>query len=191
MIIHSYAVSYPWQEKKGPAIAVARGGNIIGGGDWSADRLIPDYVRAVHDSTSITLRYPTATRPWQHVLALVHGYLKILAGLSGSNPSLYARAWNLGPADPQPYSVKEVFEILASCWRRPEIKYMDNPASEANALALDSSLARSKLDWSPNWDTVKSIEKTAEWYAEYYKDPAKAWDITRSQVLEWRASNSK
>ena len=80
-IIQSFAASYPWQDGLGPAIATARGGNIVGGGDWSEDRLIPDFVRAVEKNGTLTLRYPDATRPWQHVLALVHGYLLILAGL--------------------------------------------------------------------------------------------------------------
>ena len=81
MIIQSYAASYPWSAGEGPAIATARGGNIICGGDWSEDRLIPDFVRAVVGGGKLTLRYPDATSPWQHVLALVHGYLKILAEL--------------------------------------------------------------------------------------------------------------
>ncbi|NVL42758.1 CDP-glucose 4,6-dehydratase, partial [Pseudomonas syringae pv. actinidiae] len=81
MIIQSYGASYPFSQGLGPAIATARGGNIIGGGDWSEDRLIPDFVRAVNEGQVMTLRYPDATRPWQHVLALVHGYLVILAEL--------------------------------------------------------------------------------------------------------------
>ena len=99
MVIQAYTMSYPWSENKGPAIASARGGNIIGGGDWSEDRLIPDFVRAVVDGSELTLRFPDATRPWQHVLALVHGYLVILSGLISNDPVQYAKPWNLGPQD--------------------------------------------------------------------------------------------
>lgn len=98
IVIQSYAASYPWQEGKGPILATARGGNIVGGGDWSEDRLIPDFVRAVVSGSTLTLRYPDATRPWQHVLALVHGYLMLLAGMVSEDPAHYARAWN-PPAD--------------------------------------------------------------------------------------------
>ena len=113
MVIQSYAASYPWVGEEGPAIATARGGNIIGGGDWSEDRLIPDFIRALVHDGRLTLRYPDATRPWQHVLALVHGYLMILAGLSSSDPGQVARAWNLGPHDAREYSVREVLELMS------------------------------------------------------------------------------
>jgi CDP-glucose 4,6-dehydratase len=121
MIIQSYAASYPWSEGKGPAIAIARGGNIIGGGDWSEDRLIPDFVRAAVDQHTLTLRYPDATRPWQHVLALVQGYLMLLAGLVSDQPGRYARAWNLGPHDARDYSVRDVLELMSHHWQRPAL----------------------------------------------------------------------
>ncbi len=97
----------PFAEGKGPAIATARGGNIVGGGDWSEDRLIPDFVRSVVNGTPLTLRYPQATRPWQHVLALVHGYLLSDVQADRPEPADAARAWNLGPHDPKQYSVRE------------------------------------------------------------------------------------
>lgn len=186
MVIQSYAASYPWKEGKGPAIAVARGGNIIGGGDWSEDRLIPDFVRALVDGQAMTLRYPDATRPWQHVLALVHGYLMLLAGLVSDKPEHYARAWNLGPQDTKHYSVRDVLELLSAHWSRPQLEYMDNPLPEAGALALDSSLARNQLGWLPVWDTERVVAETAAWYRDYYADPAAARDITLRQIEAWR-----
>lgn len=185
MVIQSYIASYPWAEGKGPAIAVARGGNIIGGGDWSEDRLIPDFVRAVVAGGSLTLRYPQATRPWQHVLALVQAYLMLLAGLF-ADPSRYARAWNLGPQDSKEYSVRDVLELMSQYWRRPKLEYMDNPLPEARALALDSTIARNILGWNPAWNTEEVVLRCAEWYREYYASPSKARDITRSQILDWR-----
>ena len=186
MVIQSYAASYPWSEGKGPAIAIARGGNIIGGGDWSEDRLIPDFVRALIDDQPMTLRYPDATRPWQHVLALVHGYLLLLSGLESDHPGRYARAWNLGPQDLKSHSVRDVLELMSSHWQRPQLDFMDNPLPEAGALALDSSLARNKLGWMQVWDTAQVVEHTAAWYRDYYKDPAAARAITLKQINAWR-----
>ncbi|HEY0064996.1 MAG TPA: CDP-glucose 4,6-dehydratase [Telluria sp.] len=187
MIIQSYAASYPYTEGKGPAVAIARGGNIIGGGDWSEDRLIPDFVRALIDSKPMTLRYPDATRPWQHVLALVHGYLMLLSGLISENPARYARAWNLGPQDLKHYSVRDVLEQMCSHWERPQLEYENNPLPEAGALALDSSLARNQLGWLPVWDTAQVVEHTAAWYRDYYRDPAGVRALTLKQIDAWRA----
>lgn len=186
MVIQSYAASFPWSEGKGPAIAIARGGNIIGGGDWSEDRLIPDFVRALVGGQAMTLRYPDATRPWQHVLALVHAYLMLLAGLVSDTPVRYARAWNLGPQDVKHHSVRDVLELLSSHWSRPQLDYMDNPLPEAGALALDSSLARNLLGWQPVWDTEHVVAQTAAWYRDYYTDPAAARAITLRQIDAWR-----
>lgn len=186
MVIQSYAASYPWSDGQGPAIATARGGNIIGGGDWSEDRLIPDFVRAVVDGGALTLRYPDAIRPWQHVLALVHGYLVILAGLTSNDPARVAKAWNLGPHDARQYSVREVLELASSNWKRPELEYLDNPLPEAQALALDSSLARNQLNWVPVWDTERVVRETATWYRDYYDNPESARAITLAQINAWR-----
>jgi CDP-glucose 4,6-dehydratase len=186
MVIQSYAASYSWGDGQGPAIATARGGNIIGGGDWSEDRLIPDFVRSVVQGGALTLRYPDATRPWQHVLALVHGYLVILAGLASSNPGRVAKAWNLGPQDARQYSVRDVLELMSNSWKRPALQYMDNPVPEAQALALDSSLARNQLNWTPAWDTERVISETAAWYYDYYANPDSARAITVAQINAWR-----
>ena len=186
MVIQSYAASYPWTNGQGPAIATARGGNIVGGGDWSEDRLIPDFVRAVNDGGTLTLRYPDASRPWQHVLALIHGYLIILAGLASNDPRQAAKAWNLGPQDARHYSVRDVLELMSSNWTRPVLEYMANPLPEAQALALDSSLARNELNWMPVWNTEQVVRETAAWYRDYYANPASAREITLAQINNWR-----
>ena len=186
MIIQSYAASYPWSKGEGPAIAIARGGNIIGGGDWSEDRLIPDFVRAAVNGQAMTLRYPDATRPWQHVLALVHGYLMLLAGLISDDPGRYAKAWNLGPQDLKHYSVRDVLELMSAHWQRPNLEYMDNPLPEAGALALDSSLARNQLGWLPAWDTDRVVTETAAWCRDYYNNPSSARELTLAQIAAWR-----
>jgi CDP-glucose 4,6-dehydratase len=186
MVIQSYAASYPFSKGEGPAIAIARGGNIVGGGDWSEDRLIPDFVRSVVNGAQLTLRYPDATRPWQHVLALVHGYLLLMSKLLGPQAGDFARAWNLGPQDPKQYSVREVLELMSGEWRRPPLEFMDNPQPEAGALALDSSLARNQLGWAPSWDTHRVIRETASWYRGYYDAPQNAKALTMKQINAWR-----
>jgi len=186
MIIDSYRASFGKSDGTGLAIATARGGNIIGGGDWSEDRLVPDFVRAVIQNTQLTLRYPDATRPWQHVLALVQGYLMLMAGLL-NDPAKYSRAWNLGPQDPRNVSVREVLEDLSANWERPDLDYMKAPLPEAGSLALDSSLARNHLGWTPPWDTRRVVAETANWYRDYYANPADAKNISLKQLQSWRA----
>ncbi|GAA4337508.1 CDP-glucose 4,6-dehydratase [Variovorax defluvii] len=186
MVIQSYAASFPYAEQKGPAIATARGGNIVGGGDWSEDRLIPDFVRSVVDGSRLTLRYPEATRPWQHVLALVHGYLMLMAKLIGPQAGEFARAWNLGPQDLKHYAVRDVLELMSAAWQRPELEYMDEPLPEAGALSLDSSIARNLLGWQPAWDTERVIRETAAWYRNYYASPESCRAFTKGQIEAWR-----
>lgn len=185
MVIDSYRYSFGSDPAHPLGIATARGGNIVGGGDWSEDRLIPDFVRAVNGDGSLTLRYPDATRPWQHVLALVQGYLMLLAGLERDRAT-FARAWNLGPQDPRQFSVREVLELLANEWRRPVLDYQQNPLPEAGALALDSSLARNILGWQPPWDTERVIRETANWYRAFHDGKAQARELCLGQIETWR-----
>lgn len=184
MVIQSYQYAFQTADGHALPIATARGGNIIGGGDWSEDRLVPDFVRAVANGSAITLRYPDATRPWQHVLALVQGYLMLAAKLIES-PKAAARSWNLGPADGRALTVRAVLESLSKTWARPNLEFLDNPAKEAQLLALDSTLARDVLGWIPAWDVEETIERTAAWYRDFYAGKG-ASAITAAQISAWR-----
>jgi CDP-glucose 4,6-dehydratase len=186
MVIQSYSASYSDPSQNRLAIAVARGGNIIGGGDWSEDRLIPDFVRSIIDKTKLTLRYPDATRPWQHVLALVHGYMMVMAGLVSNEAHKYARAWNFGPQDVKNYSVQEVLELMSHYWERPQLDILPGSLPEAGSLAIDSTLARNVLGWMPVWNTEQVIKETATWYRDFYKNPDAAIELTMSQINAWR-----
>lgn len=186
MAIASYVASFRTVSGDPLPVAVARGGNIIGGGDWSADRLVPDYVRAIQQRRTLTLRYPDATRPWQHVLALVQGYLMLLAAVE-RDPPKFARAWNLGPQDPRSMSVREVVDSLAASWAAPTLELMDSALPEAQALALDSTLARNRLGWIPPWDTDRVVLETGRWYRAYYDDPSNAARLTLEQLRQWRS----
>ena len=187
IVIESYQSSFGKKIGDGLAIACARGGNIIGGGDWSEDRLIPDFVRAIVNKSKLTLRYPNATRPWQHVLALAQGYLMLLAGLI-EQPQKYARSWNLGPYESKEFKVKDVLEILSQTWIQPDIKYEKEPLLECSSLAIDSSLARNKLNWIPAWATHRVISETANWYKTFYRDPSQIYEYTLSQLQDWRTT---
>jgi CDP-glucose 4,6-dehydratase len=185
MIIQSYSASYPAADNLGPWIATARGGNIIGGGDWSEDRLIPDFARSINQNSELAIRYPNATRPWQHVLALAYGYLMLSAKLLSDQPSKYARAWNLGPQELSQYSVKHVLELMSTHWKTPKIIYENEPLAEARSLALDSSIARNILGWVPPWGTDRVVAETASWYRSYY-DGSTARKLTLEQIELWR-----
>jgi CDP-glucose 4,6-dehydratase len=149
----------------GPPIATARAGNVIGGGDWSDDRLIPDCVRALKSGQSVNLRYPDAIRPWQHVLEPLAGYLALAEALAKA-PQMTPRAVNFGP-DPASFcTVHEVVDAFAARFAgKPG--WVRDPAPqppEAQALTLSSALAGQSLDWYPRLDIRESLSWTADWY---------------------------
>ncbi len=152
----------------GPPIATARAGNVIGGGDWSADRVIPDCVRALQAGTPVSLRYPDATRPWQHVLEPLSGYLALARALVQS-PANTPRAVNFGPDSASFLSVHEVVEAFSARfdgkpgWRRDP----GHHPPEARALTLSSALAERALGWRPAMDRNESVAWTADWYRAF------------------------
>jgi CDP-glucose 4,6-dehydratase len=166
-------------------IATARGGNIIGGGDWSRDRIVPDFVRAVVSGAPLTLRNPDAVRPWQHVLALVHGYL-VLASRLLEGDAACAEAWNFGPRDGDAVPVQELVDGLGKAWLRPEINHTSGSFPETHFLHLDSAKARSQLGWQPALDFAGAVTLTAEWYREFYARPSSAEELTAAQINRYR-----
>jgi len=181
-VIESYKNTILGDDKK---IAVARGGNIIGGGDWSKNRLIPDIVRSYNSQDDLELRNPDATRPWQHVLDLCNGYLllghKMMLGHSGVD-----EAWNFGPIDGSNMST---VEILTRFQEHLDVNYIvkktDNLA-ESSQLALDCSKAKKRLNWHPVWNTEEAIKNTAEWYKAYY-DGSDMRVFSKTQLSEYQA----
>jgi CDP-glucose 4,6-dehydratase len=164
-------------------IATARGGNIIGGGDWSEDRLIPDAVRSKINDTPLLIRSPDAVRPWQHVLALIYGYLKLSVALL-EDPDKFSTAWNLGPNSDGVWTVKNVLDKMNETWPLPKVNYESANLPEANLLSIDSTKANTLLGWKPPWSTELTIEKTASWYERFYSGES-AFDITLSQIIEF------
>lgn len=155
---------------KGPHIASARAGNVIGAGDWATDRLIPDCVRAFQANTGVELRSPNATRPWQHVAEPLNGYLLLAERLSSEEGQNYATAWNFGPAPESDATVGEVARIAASAWGgSATVIEQGEPGTlhEAGVLRLDSSFARKKLGWQPRWSLEQAIAATIEGYRQH------------------------
>ena len=150
-------------------LASARAGNVIGGGDWSEDRLIPDLVKNVVSNTITTIRSPFATRPWQHVLEPISGYL-VLGQRILEGDITVSEGWNFGPEKNETKSVNEVLEISNSVWNKIKYNNLDNlnQPHEASLLRLDCRKANNKLNWKPVWDTKESIHKTINWYMDFY-----------------------
>ena len=150
-------------------LASARAGNVIGGGDWAKDRLIPDIVRAASKNETVFIRSPSAIRPWQHVLESLSGYL-ILGGKLLDGNAEFARGWNFGPSEGDELTVAMMVEQLQQHWGR--IVYQrsgEHNPHEANLLKLDSSKAHLNLGWSPVWGIDKTLEMTAKWYRHFYE----------------------
>jgi CDP-glucose 4,6-dehydratase len=153
-------------------IASARAGNVIGGGDWAPDRLVPDCFRAYEKGESLKLRYPEAVRPWQHVLEPLAGYLLLAEHLLGPRAQEFAKAWNLGPDINGDATVSEVARIVTQFLDgKTKIESAVSPSNphEAGLLRLDSTLARTQLGWVPKWDIQTSLQKTVEWHLAYKK----------------------
>jgi CDP-glucose 4,6-dehydratase len=152
---------------KGVQVASARAGNVIGGGDWAEDRLVPDFLRAIDAGKELVLRAPAATRPWQHVLEPLTGYLTLAEALRGGDGARFACGWNFGPAAGEERTVRWVAEQL--CLGLPGARWSVDPAAaaqphEAHLLALDSAKARRELDWLPRWDAQQAIRRTLDWH---------------------------
>ncbi len=173
----------------GVLIANARGGNIIGGGDWSADRIVPDFVRAVTTQGSISLRNPNAVRPWQHVMALVHGYLVLAARLVDGDRTA-ADNWNFGPGDEAARTVGDLVEHLSAAWTKPKITYAPGSFPETRFLHLDSTKARTMLGWIPPLSFADTVKLTAGWYREFAANPERASQITTTQIEHYREAVS-
>jgi CDP-glucose 4,6-dehydratase len=167
LVTSSYRESF-FSEKEysrhGVAIASARAGNVIGGGDWSADRLMPNAIAAFEANESLLIRNPLSTRPWQHVLEPLSGYLLLSQALVEQGP-VFNGAWNFGPNDCDVRSVQEVVELLMSYWGSKASWRQDEKSSpyEARSLKLDCSKAKGLLAWHPHWSLEKAIESIVQW----------------------------
>ena len=173
-------------ESAGVALATARAGNVIGGGDWAADRLIPDFLRAMDAGETLNIRSPQSTRPWQHVLEPLSGYL-MLAERLYTDGEVFAEAWNFGPADEDARSVQWIVERLAEM--RKDVNWQRDEAPqphEAHYLKLDSSKAHNRLGWQPCWRLQAALHKTLEWH-EAWRKAEDMRSVTMAQIAGYQS----
>jgi len=170
-------------EKKQTSVASARSGNVIGGGDWSSDRLIPDFFKAISKNDSFYIRQPNSTRPWQHVFEPLRGYLILSENLFKNKG--FSEAWNFGPIHNDPITVKQVLTELKLKWNKPvEIIYEneDEQLHEANFLSLDITKSSSKLGWKPLLGIEDTIAMTCDWYRQFYEGKNNMFQYSLDQI---------
>jgi len=188
LVAASYRASF-FGSDLAASVATVRAGNVIGGGDWALDRILPDCVRALTAGEPVLVRTPAAVRPWQHVLEPLAGYLQLGARMVGHDGRDYEGAWNFGPdssdgARPVQWVVERFLqEWGAGSWTTPEGASVQ--PHEAHFLSLDSSKARERLPWTPVWDAVASVRHTAAWYRDYHQGvPAR--ELADRQLREYQ-----
>ena len=174
-------------EDSGIVIAVARGGNIIGGGDWAKNRIVPDLIRAFLKSETLSLRYPNASRPWQHVLDLVNAYAllgeQMLIGMGGGVDSEF----NVGPRTGQEFSVLDLVYEFRVCGVPVEIAIQPSALHEAERLQISSMKSETVLNWSPKLDFSSAVQLTSEWYRLVSLGGANAFEVTKGQIAKFIA----
>lgn len=165
------------------ALAVGRAGNVIGGGDWSKDRLMPDIVRSLSNNEPIIVRNPVSVRPWQHVLEPLVGYLKLGINLF-QNPVKYSEAFNFGPNLSDALSVETMVKIAIERWGKGtyEKQSSNNQPHEAGLLKLDISKTINKLDWNPKLNASEAVSMTIDWYKAYFERTSNIIDFTEQQI---------
>ena len=189
LVTSAYRRSF--MQKEGIALGSGRAGNVIGGGDWALDRLVPDILRAFEADQPVVIRNPHSTRPWQHVLEPLSGYL-VLAQQLYTQGQAYAEGWNFGPRDEDAQPVQWIVEKMVAQWggnARWQLDGADHP-HEAGYLKLDISKARHKLGWQPRWALAESLERILQWH--------KAWlgqqdmqKICHEQIAQYMKSMNK
>lgn len=191
LVIDSYRNSYFHINdfaKHQKAIVSVRAGNVIGGGDWSEDRLIPDIVRAIASDKEIVIRSPKSVRPWQHVLEPVFGYLQLGAALQ-QEPIKYTGAWNFGPSHSDNLPVITIAEQAIAIWGKGRINLQVDPNAphEAKLLKLDISKVVNELHWQPRMHTATAIDRTIKWYKSFYENEKTALELLDADVIFYQS----
>lgn len=183
LITSSYRSAF--LEKAGVKVVTARAGNVIGGGDWSEDRLIPDIIRAYTKNEKVTIRSPKAIRPWQHVLESISGYL-VLAEYIHNNGDDFIHSWNFGPGTEDFMTVGEIVEYIKKDIPQMglEFEIKESDLHEAQILKLDNTLAKKNLNWASHWKARTAIIKTLGWYESYFEGD-NVFELTLSQIREF------
>jgi CDP-glucose 4,6-dehydratase len=187
LVIRSYVASFFGNPDSGVRIGVGRAGNVIGGGDWAQDRIIVDCVRAWSEGKPLEMRSPDATRPWQHVLEPLSGYLTLGAALAES-AKLHGEAFNFGPRAEQNRTVLQLIEEMAAQWKPPgdPVRILERkPFHEAGLLKLNCDKALFHLRWEANLEYRECIRLISDWYGSFYKGGADMYHLTLDQISEY------
>ena len=193
LLVSSYRESFfntlEDQDKK-KFIATVRAGNVVGGGDWSKDRIIPDCIRSLEKNQSITLRNPHAIRPWQHVLEPLYGYLLLAIRMAEGEKNVTG-AWNFGPESESMIEVEKIVQKVIKHWGKGTYSSLKSKQKfhETNMLCLDISKAKRELQWNPAWSIEKTIELTVEWYRQYHEEDV--YSICTRQINQYLEDLSK
>jgi CDP-glucose 4,6-dehydratase len=174
--------------KESIGVASARAGNVIGGGDWAADRLIPDVIRAASEGREVSIRHPNAVRPWQHVLEPLSGYLMLAEKLS-QHPERFSQGWNFGPNESEVLTVAAVLERFRELWG-PGISWrFDDGAHphEAQYLNLDCAKAKAELGWAPRWGLNSTLEATVRWHKAHQSNQDMRL-VVREQICSYQSA---
>jgi CDP-glucose 4,6-dehydratase len=186
LVTSSYRNSF--FSKSGVLLASGRAGNVIGGGDWADDRLVPDIIRSVLNHKTLEIRNPRSTRPWQHVLEPVGGYLQLVEKLFEGGPD-FAEGYNFGPANSDHCDVESILKMMNSHWDNKvkyEIVQSDNNPHEAHYLSLDCTKAKTKLQWQPKWNVDQALQRTVEWVKAYEANES-IRDICMKQITTYES----
>ena len=171
-------------DKHGKSIASVRAGNVIGGGDWALDRIIPDCIKALESGAAIDIRSPKAIRPWQHVLEPLSGYM-LLAQKMWSDPTRYCEGWNFGPRAESISTVWDVATEVVNNYGSGELRDLSDlhALHEAKLLMLDISKAKFRLGWEPKMNIEQTVELTVDWYKRYRKE--EVYDVCVDQIVNF------
>jgi CDP-glucose 4,6-dehydratase len=194
IMISSYIRSF-FTDKSKYRIAIARAGNVIGGGDWNENRIIVDCIKAWLVGESVSIRNPTSTRPWQHVLEPLSGYLR-LAQMLSFEPNLHGEAFNFGPKESSIYTVKNIVDKLGNYWGHKNVddhcRYSrEISIPEASLLSLNCEKAAKDLFWMPKLDINECLKMVADWYSQYKLNSKVLIDLTRDQIADFELKSSK
>ena len=189
----SYVRSF-FNKEQPTALASARAGNVIGGGDWADHRIIPDCVRALSTNRKPSIRNPESTRPWQHVLEPLSGYLWLAALLQERRKVVDGESYNFGPPSETTQTVRELIAEMKKHW--PSDNWDVGPASpnhgaEAGLLRLSCDKAQNDLNWKPTLNFQETIELTSTWYSNFYKNPSSAAAFTKEQIITYQNTAKK
>ena len=188
MVTAAYRASFFGPDGHPAAVASARAGNVVGGGDWAADRIVPDIVRALSAGVPVVVRNPDSVRPWEHVIEPLAGYLAHAAHLREAGAAS-ATALNFGPSTAWQYTVRDVVERAIAAWGGGswEVPEFGTQPHEASVLKLDTHRAAEVLGWKPVWGFEETIDRTIAWYRRYDEDPASAEALCREDISAYSA----